>query len=319
MARHGFALIAILFIVVGCKPQDATPTHREGPGGSAGAAASLPEARKGFVTKHADRKADEPVPEPPAEGFRKVMYDAPVGKCAAYLTPDAKDGKKRPAIIWITGGDCNTIGDVWTPGLPDNDQTARQYREAGIVMMFPSLRGGNDNPGYQEGFFGEVDDVIAAAEFLARQPHVDPKRIYLGGHSTGGTLVMLVAASTDKFRAVFSFGPAEDVRGYGGDFAPFDQRNPREFELRAPGRWLHSIQCPTFVFEGTTRGNADSLYAMAMASKNPKAQFYPLRGADHFSVLAPVNRLIAQKILKDDGATTNLAFTEDEVNEAMKR
>ena len=33
-------------------------------------------------------------------------------------------------------------------------------------MMFPSLRGGNNNPGSKEGFFGEVDDVLAAADLL---------------------------------------------------------------------------------------------------------------------------------------------------------
>ena len=66
-------------------------------------------------------------------------------------------------------------------------------------MMFPSLRGGNDNPGNKEGFLGEVDDVLAAADFLSKQEFVDPNRIYLGGHSTGGTLVLLVAACSNKF------------------------------------------------------------------------------------------------------------------------
>ena len=28
--------------------------------------------------------------------------------------------------------------------------------------------------------------------------------IYLGGHSTGGTLVLLVSECTDRFRAIFS-------------------------------------------------------------------------------------------------------------------
>jgi dipeptidyl aminopeptidase/acylaminoacyl peptidase len=60
-----------------------------------------------------------------------------------------------------------------------------------------------------------VDDVIVATEYLRAQPHVDPDRIYLGGHSTGGTLVQLVAASSDQYRAVFSFGPMDDVGGYG--------------------------------------------------------------------------------------------------------
>jgi acetyl esterase/lipase len=185
-------------------------------------------------------------------------------------------------------------------------------------MMYPSLRGGNDNPGFREGFFGEVDDVLAATEGLAKQDAVDPKRIYLGGHSTGGTLVLLAAASTDRFRAVFSFGPVEDVAGYGTDRLPFDTSNRREFELRAPGRWLHSIRCPVFVFEGE-RGNLRSLQALASRSTNPLVHCYPVKGADHFSILAPVTRLVAGKILGDNGSTTNITFTEEEVNKAAAR
>src|SRR5262245_20517464 len=139
---------------------------------------SLVEARKGFQSKLANKKEEkEPVDQPPPIVLGIVRYDAAAGKLAAYLTPDPKDGKKHPAIIWITGGDCNSIGDVWSAPEPGNDQTASAHRKAGIVMMFPSLRGGNDNPGIKEGFLGEVDDVLAAADFLAKQPYVDPNRI----------------------------------------------------------------------------------------------------------------------------------------------
>lgn len=82
--------------------------------------------------------------------------------------------------------------------------------------MSPSLRGGNTNPGVKEGFLGEVDDVLAAANYFEKQKYVDPKRIYLGGHSTGGTLVLLVSEGSPRFRAVFSFGPAGDVSGWRG-------------------------------------------------------------------------------------------------------
>jgi len=289
-------LVAVLglVVVVGCGSQ---PTGK------------LADARKGFQTRAQPNQPGDPVDVPPPEVFDLVKYDAPVGPCSGYLTPDPKDGKKRPAIVWITGGDCNSINDVWSPARVKNDQTAAQYRQAGIVMFFPSLRGGNDNPGQREGFFGEVDDVLAAADFLAKQPHVDPKRIYLGGHSTGGTLVLLVAAATDRFRAVFSFGPTDDVSRYPPEFTPFDTRDAREVELRSPIKWLHSIACPTFVFEGEREANTAALNALRGRSKNDRVRFYSVPDADHFSLLAPINFVIAGKILKDAGETTNLAFT----------
>jgi dienelactone hydrolase len=181
------------------------------------------------------------------------------------------------------------------------------------------LRGGNDNPGVKESFLGEVDDVLAAAEVLGRQPYVDPGRIYLGGHSTGGTLALLVAECSDRFRAVFPFGPVDDVSGYDPQFLPFDTTNRREIELRSPGKWLATITRPTFVFEGTSRGNLASLQAMARSSTNPKVHFLAVRGADHFSILAPTTRLVADKILRDDGPACNLAFTEDEVSKLFGR
>lgn len=325
MNRVRLALLALsqALLLAGCARPGTTAVDPAGSMSGEGPApgATLADARKGYATKLAKQhRSGEAVENPPANVFRKVKYDAPAGQLAAYLTPDPKDGKKRPAIVWITGGDCNTIGDVWSRAQPSDDQTARQYREAGIVMMFPSLRGGNDNPGSQENFYGEVDDVLAAAEYLAKQEYVDPDRIYLGGHSTGGTLVLLVAEVPNRFRAVFSFGPVEDITGYGGRFTEaVNTADAREVELRSPGKWLHSIQCPTFVFEGDQRGNMDSLRVMAKANTNPKAKFYPVRGATHFSILAPVNGLIAKKILADTATETNVTFTEAELNKLFGR
>ena len=300
-------LLAVVWFIAlaGCLGEP-TPPQEKG---------SLLQARAGFKSRFVNRSLDrDPVDEPPPEVFRKVTFESPAGELAAYLSPTTDDGQQRPAIIWITGGDCNSIGDVWSPAPPSNDQTAGAFRKAGIIMMFPSLRGGNQNPGTREGFLGEVDDVLASADYLARQPSVDPKRIYLGGHSTGGTLVLLVAECTDRFRAVFSFGPVSNVSGYDPMYLHFDTSNPKEVELRSPGRWLGSIHGPTFVLEGTEQGNLSSLEAMARASTNPLVHFHPVKGADHFSVLAPTNALVAQKILADRGAQCNINFTDAELS-----
>jgi acetyl esterase/lipase len=277
---------------------------------------SLRAARQGFkTTLMPQRSVREPVEQAPASIFQTIKYPAPSGELAAYLSPDPGKGQKHPAMIWITGGDCNSIGDVWSAASRDNDQTAAAFRKAGLVMMFPSLRGGNTNPGLKEGFLGEVDDILAAAQYLEKLDYVDPKRIYLGGHSTGGTLALLVAEMSDRFRGVFSFGPVGDISGYGVDsgFLPFDISKQQEVELRSPGYWLTSIQSPVWVFEGAG-GNIQSLRALAKASSNSKIRFIEVRSADHFSVLAPTNELIAGKILQDMGDASTLSITEDEVN-----
>jgi acetyl esterase/lipase len=300
----------VLLLLAGC----GRPSANLGPGTDN--KLTLAEARRGFQTKLVRREsAGEPLPKPPAALFRPVTFDAPSGKLAAFLSPDPNDGEKHPVIIWITGGDCNTLDDgFWNKEVGNGDQTASGFREAGIPMMFPTLRGGNENPGFREGFFGEVDDVLAAADFLAKQPFVDPQRMYLGGMSNGGTLVLLVAASSDRFRAVFAFGPADDVAGYSPEYLPFNTSNPREFELRSPIHWLHAIRVPAFVFEGTVGGNLPSLRAMERASTNSKIRFYPVKGANHVSVLAPTTRLIAGKIRNDVGQEANLDFTAEELN-----
>ncbi|MCE3607365.1 prolyl oligopeptidase family serine peptidase [Massilia sp. P8910] len=307
------ALLFALSAALGAPSLAAAQSHSV-PAAKAADATALADARKGFRTTPVRKlRQQEPIPAPPADIFKLVRYEAAPGKLGAYLTPDPNDGKKHPAIIWMTGGDSNTIGDVWSPNPVNNEQSASAYRKAGIVMMFPALRGGNDNPGVHEGFLGEVDDVLAAAAYLAKQAYVDPDRIYLGGHSTGGTLALLTAETSTRFRAVFCFGPVADIDGYGGRFTSFNPADPREAALRSPGRWLESVRSPVFVIEGAG-GNMDSLLAMRGATRNPQIRFVPVKGADHFSVLAPANRVIAQKILGDSGAATSITLSATEIS-----
>ncbi len=168
---------------------------------------SLADARRGHDAGVVGRSQSDDAPPPPVGAFDLVRYPAPPGDLAAYLTPAPKGSAKHPAIVWIGGGDSAAIGDMWTAQDPTNDQSASAFRKAGIVLMVVSLRGGNDNPGEREGLYGEVDDVKAAGDYVARLSYVDPARIYLGGHSTGGTLVLLTMATTTQFRAAFAFGP----------------------------------------------------------------------------------------------------------------
>ncbi len=298
------------------KPDAVAPGSSAPNTGTANLASTLSEARRQVQTRLVRQvKASLPVAVPPDSLARIVHYDTPGGKLAAYITTIPQDGKRHPAIIWISGGDCNTIDDGFFKDSPvNNDQTASAFWKAGIVTMYPSLRGGNDNPGFKEGFLGEIDDVLAALDFLSKQDGIDPGKIYLGGHSTGGTVALLVAETSNRFRAVFSFGPVSDIRGYGDEFIFFDAKNPAELKVRNPDHWIGSIQGRTFVLEGSlAQGNSFDLQAMSNSSQNPRVTFLGVPSVNHFSILAPATKLIATKIQQDQGPQTNINLTADEI------
>lgn len=279
--------------------------------GSSSSEQTLLEARAGHNTVIVKRgEFAGPPDDPTGTDFDLKQYKSPVGNLAAYLTKDPGDGRKHPAIIWITGGDCNSIGDVWSPQDRSNDQSAAAFRQAGVVMMFPSLRGGNANPGRREGFYGEVDDILAAANYLEQIPYVDPNQIYLGGHSTGGTMVMVVAACSDRFKAVFALGPVAAPSQYGGAFLYCNVRDKTEIALRSPILWLHCVKSPMYVVEGGNDGNWDAIEAMVKNNSNPQIRFFKAPRHDHFSVIAPFTELVAQQIVNG-----KIAITQQSVNQ----
>jgi acetyl esterase/lipase len=262
---------------------------------------TLSDARRGFTTSVSRRTSTPvPLPTPPATLFIRADFAGARGSSLpAFLTPDPRDGRKHPAIIWLTGGESNTLEDFWTPGTEANDQSASAFRNAGIVMMFPTLRGGNTDAGGMEYFLGEVDDVLAAAEHLARQSYVDPQQIYLGGHSTGGTLALLTAETSGRFKAVFAFGPVARVDRYPASLVPVNlgAQGGAERTLRSPIHWLHGITSPTYLIEGSNPpSNAADVAELCAASHNAQLHCILPKGFDHFSVLSRVSRVIAARL-----------------------
>ena len=279
---------------------------------------SFAEAHDAFQTKLVREENDsDPIPDPPEGVFDLVSYPSKVGDLAAYVSSDPGDGQKHPMIIWVVGGWGNGIDELpWTNPEWDNDQTGSAFWQAGVLTMYPSFRGGSGNPGHYEALFGEVDDIVSAYEYAASLPYVDPNRIYLGGHSTGGTRALLASEYTDKFRAVFCFGAVDEVKYHNNSQFTFDTSNQEEYTMRSPIHWLQDVKSPTFLIEGS-EGNAENLQNMEKASKNENISCYLVEGADHFAALGPVTHLLAQKILADTGAECGITLSMDEIHTAM--
>lgn len=234
---------------------------------------------------------------PPVSWMVLVGYPGPLGDMAGYLAGVPDKDERRPAIIWISGGD-TAIGNFWSPQPRANDQSAAAFREAGMVVFYPAVRGLNGNPGQVESYFGELDDLVAATRWLKAQPFVDPERVYLGGHSSGGTMALLASEYASEWAGVVAFGPVTDPQFYGQGLwgvQPVAAKDAAGQRLRAPINWLDSITAPTLVLEGR-QGNAGEIAAFAAANRNPKARFHVIEGCTHFSILRPASELVAAKM-----------------------
>jgi formylglycine-generating enzyme required for sulfatase activity len=135
--------------------------------------------------------------------------------------------------------------------MDDWEQT-KPYRDAGFVVLTPVLRAENGQPGAFSYFYDEVADVLAAADYLSQQPYVDANRVFVAGHSVGGTMTLLTALASRKFRAAASF----DGAAYWPPFTedkdlPFDRSNPREVQVRSPIAYASSLKCPLRIYHGS--------------------------------------------------------------------
>jgi dipeptidyl aminopeptidase/acylaminoacyl peptidase len=176
-------------------------------------------------------------------------------------------------------------------GSEDWDQS-QPFRNAGFVTMTPMLRGENGLPGNYSMFYDEVDDVLAAAEVLAALPGVDANRLFIAGHSTGGTLTMLAAMTSKRFKAAASFSGSPDQVAWAQgqmELVPFDPADRREFQMRSPLAFYQSFKCPARLYYGSEelpfKFSTDRLASKATAAgQDVRAVEVP---GDHMTSVTP--------------------------------
>ena len=175
----------LLFVPVGC--QDNENSRRPNPGnGAIGYSASqtrlgTPTGRLCEGAPSVSYQASPPWAGPsapttllfPQKSVEQVYFPSGDHRLRAWFNRHG-ESEKRPAVLFLHGG--------WAFGVDDWEMT-QPFRDAGYVVLTPILRGENGQPGSFTMFYDEVDDVLAAADYLAKVPCVDPNRIYIAGHS----------------------------------------------------------------------------------------------------------------------------------------
>jgi len=138
-----------------------------------------------------------------------VLYDSagPAGRRTRTLITKPKEGTKFPAILFLPSIQGATIEVGLFPQHPYKTMIEK-LNEAGFVTMRSERLGVGDSEGPDVNALHVTDDVAsfrAALEKLGTYDFVDPDRIFVFSHATGGTLVPMIVQNS-KVKGVITWG-----------------------------------------------------------------------------------------------------------------
>lgn len=153
--------------------------------------------------------------EAPPPSARLVSFPSSSGTLYGFLYVPAGNGP-FPAVLWNHGSEKRP---GWQP------QLASFYNSHGFVFFLPHRRGQGRSPGPY--IMDEIhsrrdltaavqaqeaanEDVVAAMNWLKKQPEVDVNRIVVSGCSFGGIQTLLAAEKGLGARAFIAFAPAAE-------------------------------------------------------------------------------------------------------------
>lgn len=257
--------------------------------------------RTKLIRKEKSFQKAEPL-EDGRDGFHLVTYSSDGMILKALLkNGEAAKGDRRPAVLYLHGGFALTYGQM---------EFTKGFTEAGFVVLAPSWRGENSNPGYFELFMGEVRDAKAAVRWLAKQDYVDPKRIYVFGWSVGGGIALNLSLHGDiPVRLSGSSAGIYDrdlIRSWAteDDYIkfPYDHTDERENYFRLPAYNLKAMVRPHVAFVGAEDGYDDAVKLLAELYPDRKTRLDLRRiPGNHVSSVKPAVDQFILEIRKLDG------------------
>lgn len=206
--------------------------------------------------------------KPAADGAARTAhawYYAPTN--AGYRGPN--DGSLPPLIVTIHGGPTS----VSKPTL----SLARQYWTSRGFALVDVNYGGSTSYGrsYRQRLNGQwgvvdVNDAIAAVDFLISAGKVDPARVAIRGGSAGGFTTLAALAFHDRFKAGANLFGVADIAALAATSHKFE-RNYDVSLIGPPSTELYRARSPLFHLDGfsepliTLQGSEDKIVPPAQS------------------------------------------------------
>jgi dipeptidyl aminopeptidase/acylaminoacyl peptidase len=194
-----------------------------------------------------------------------VHYPSRDGKYAisawVYMPYDIGRNNTYPAILWIHGGPAGQNMDGFNPFM--------QYMlNQGYVVVAPNYRG---STGYGKDFEhanfmdmggGDLQDNLAAMDFIQKTGYVDPKKMVVMGRSYGGYMTMMAVTKAPEMWAAgvaivpfvnwFTEVQNEDPSLQESDKATMGDpvTNKALWEDRSPINFVDRIKAPLILIAG---------------------------------------------------------------------
>ena len=187
--------------------------------------------------------------------------------CRLYKPVFHDPGEKHPVIVyWYGGPHAQMILNSWNGG--SGDYWFQYMAQRGYVVFTIDTRG-SDNRGkaFEQSIFrklgdAQMEDMMAAVDYLTRQPYVDTTRMGLFGWSFGGFLTTdFMLNHPGIFKAAVAGGPVMNWQYYeimyGERYMDTPQENPEGYaatdltkqvgKLKGKLLLIHGLQDPVVV------------------------------------------------------------------------
>lgn len=235
--------------------------------------------------------------------YSKVSYRSTDGlSIPAYLFVPKQAGS-YPAIVYVHGGQHGTFRSRSLARIID-------WVQSGYVILAPDYR---SSSGYSEEFYNkadyggkEIDDMVAAVDYLETLPTVSRGNIGIIGGSHGGyNALMAVIRYPDRFKVVVDiFGPTDlvyrlkstpeqNTNTDAGDVGYFEKmvggtvdEVPHLYEQRSPRYLADQIKVPLLILHGDKDqivNVQESLWLIEALEKagNTQFEYEIIEGANH--------------------------------------
>jgi dipeptidyl aminopeptidase/acylaminoacyl peptidase len=175
--------------------------------------------------------------------------------------PNFDPAKKYPVVMLIHGGPEGEWGESWSYRW-----NAQVFAGAGYVVVMPNPHG---SIGYGQKFTEDIkldwggkpyDDIMAATDYTAKLPYVDPDRIAAAGASYGGYMINWILGHTSRFKCLVSHDGVFDLREEAEsteelwfpiwEFGGMPWENPEVYDRWTPSHYISDFQTPTLVIHG---------------------------------------------------------------------